>query len=142
MHEAWSRCCQWHIPCHLKPPAISPQPPSPITPAQGASRQPQSPTNQSTSRHVQPQPQQQQQQQQQLPNSMHADVAAGQVASPQVVHLNVGTCAVLPNLALEGDSSWQPDRGLWELDFGAFYHYVCIISALPSVRTCTGVHSS
>lgn len=60
-----------------------------------------------------------QQQQQQLPVDKAGDTEAAQEAAPQVVHLDVSTCAVLPELALEGEStSWQPDKGLWELDFG------------------------
>ncbi|DBA92223.1 hypothetical protein WJX77_001787 [Trebouxia sp. C0004] len=111
--EAWSRCCHWHIPCYLKPRLAPPQPPSPVTPAQGISRQPQSPSrrNLSTSR------QSQLQQPQQL---LPADTVGNQVAVPQVIHLDVSTCAVLPDLALEGEgASWQPDRGLWEVDFGS-----------------------
>ncbi len=111
--EAWSRCCHWHIPCYLKPRLTPPQPPSPVTPAQGLSRQPQSPSRQNTS--TSRQSPQQQQPQQLLP----ADTVKNQVAGPQVIHLDVSTCAVLPDLALEGGgASWQPDRGLWEVDFG------------------------
>ena len=98
------------MPCYLKSRLAPPQPPSPVTPAQGVSREPQSP-----SRHYTRTSRQQPQPQQLLP----ADTAGKQVAVPQVIHLDVSTCAVLPNLALEGEgSSWQPDRGLWEVDFG------------------------
>lgn len=117
--EAWSRCCHWHIPCYLKPHLAPSQPPSPVTPAQGISRQPQSPSCQSisTSR-------QSQQPQQLLP----ADTVRNQVAVPQVIHLDVSTCAVLPDLALEGEgTSWQPDRGLWEVDFGKLWMPVSIL---------------
>ncbi|DBA68488.1 TPA: Cilia- and flagella-associated protein 74 [Trebouxia sp. C0005] len=111
--EAWSRCCHWHIPCYLKPRLAPPQPPSPVTSAQGVSRQPQSPSRQNTSTSSQSQ---QQQPQQLLP----ADILGNQVAVPHVIHLDVSTCAVLPDLALEGEgASWQPDRGLWEVDFGS-----------------------
>jgi len=110
--EAWSRCRHWHMPCYLKPRLTPPQPPSPVTPAQGISRQPQSPSRQNTSTS-------RQSQQQQLQQLLPADTAGNQVAVPQVIHLDVSTCAVLPDLALEGEgSSWQPDRGLWEVDFG------------------------
>lgn len=38
---------------------------------------------------------------------------------PQVVHLDVSTCAVLPVLAVQGEgASWQPEPGVWELEFG------------------------
>ncbi|DBA95272.1 TPA: Cilia- and flagella-associated protein 74 [Trebouxia sp. C0006] len=111
--EAWSQCRHWHMPCYLKPRLTPPQPPSPVTPAQGISRQPQSPSRQNTSTS-------RQSQQQQLQQLLPADTAGNQVAVPQVIHLDVSTCAVLPDLALEGEgSSWQPDRGLWEVDFGS-----------------------
>ena len=46
-------------------------------------------------------------------------MAAGQVSAPQVVHLDVSTCAVLPVLAVQGEgTSWQPEHGVWELNYG------------------------
>ena len=51
--------------------------------------------------------------------SLQQDNAAVQLVEAQTVHLDVATCAVLPNLTLEGDAAtWQADRGIWQIDFG------------------------
>lgn len=50
---------------------------------------------------------------------LQQDNAAAQLVEAQTIHLDVVTCAVLPNLTLEGDAAtWQADRGIWQIDFG------------------------
>lgn len=112
--SSWSRCQQWHIPCHIRPRPTPAQPPSPITPAQSSSRQSPSPAHQFSTLHHSHQLSSSQQQ-----HSAEDSLAAGQLSPPQVVNLDVSACAVLPMLAVQGEgTSWQPDHGVWELNYG------------------------
>lgn len=44
-----------------------------------------------------------------------------ELPAPQVVHLDVSTCALLPVLAVQGEgTSWRAEPGVWEFDFGTF----------------------
>lgn len=127
---SWSRCHKWHLPCHIKPHATPAQPPSPVTPAQCSSRQSPSPTRRGRSQGHSSQPAPLQQQE------SHATDDKGlleELPAPQVVHLDVSTCAVLPVLAVSGEgTSWHPERGVWELDFGTGAASV-VVSVVVSV---------
>ena len=117
---SWPRCQTWHIPCHIKPHATPFQPSSPVTPAQSSSRHVPSPSLHSQSRSHQLSPLEQRQE------SHPGDdkLASEELPVPQVVHLDVSTCAVLPVLAVQGEgASWQPEPGVWEFDFGM--HCLC-----------------
>lgn len=143
--EPWSRCCQWHIPCFLKPPAATASAPNPTTPAQdSAQNSPRahqnrlrqsravsnSPSNNFIAKALAASPRAAsgnggavsegpRRNEGLLQQDSSADGAAVQLATAQVVHLDVSTCAVLPDLALQGDAAtWQADRGSWQVDFG------------------------
>lgn len=129
---SWSQSHKWHIPCYIKPHAHPTQPASPVTPAQSSSRQSPSPSRRghSQGRSKQPLPLQQQQE----AHATDDKCSPEELEAPQVVHLDVSTCAVLPVLAVQGEgSSWRPEHGVWELDFGMLPASKSVITSLTGL---------
>lgn len=115
--EGWSRCRQWHFPCYLKPAPVGPPPLSPTTPtlesAQNSPRANPSRGHQARKAGAD--------NSRALPESPVGDSPGREqaVASGQVVHLDVATCAVMPHVTLKGEAAtWEADKGIWQVDFG------------------------